>query len=66
MKNLLFVNLRLFVSVIEYVLMLLKEDFKIKNMGFIDVYSDVDGCDDKVIVTLGYIGIFLKELVDIF
>lgn len=65
-KNPLSVNLRPSASATEHALMLLKEDSKTKNMGPIDVYSDVDGCDDKATVTLGHIGTFSKESVDIF
>ena len=41
--------------------MLLRENSKTKNMGPIDVDSD-----DKATVTLGHLGTFLKESVDIF
>ena len=65
-KNPLSVNLRPSESAVEHALMLLKEDSKTKNMGPIDVDSDVDDCDDKATVTLGHIGTFSKESVDIF
>ena len=65
-KNPLSVNQRLSESTVEHALKLLREDSKTKNMGPIDVDSDDDDCDDKATVTLGHIGTFSKESVDLF
>lgn len=65
-KNPLSVNQSPSESAVEHALKLLREDFKTKNMGPIDVDSDDDDCDDKAALTLSHIGTFSKESVDLF